>query len=517
MTRRVIAALDSTPWRCTLLIAVALTVLVFSVLAAGWRSLWYDELFTLYVASEPSLRDVVRALLAGADTNPPLDYLLRHASLALFGSSPEAFRWPSAAAFLAGLFATYAYVRRRAPFLASAAAFLLPVCTAAVFYTYEGRAYALLFASAPIALWAWQRAVDRTGRPWRLLVLALALCLGPYSHYYGVLNFLPVSAGEAWRSYRRGRVDWGIAAAIGGGCLMTLGLLPFAHTAQAMQASFWASGFEAADLWRYYEGFLGYSGVTLGLVLAAAIPLAAIGRRRTPRAAWPVVPTHEIVAAAVLAMTPVAAFLMATLVTGALTSKYTIALVPGVAILAGHLLAHAEVSLRGAVATVVAVLSVLGIGQHVSAALSYRDSEPVPADLRRALQQSTLPVAFDSPHQFLQYVHYEPQLGAGRFFYPMDPATALELRGFNNDELALRGLAKIRPLALLEYRDFTQRAGAFLVMHSGVFWPGLVKALARDGYCLVLVARSGKTTLLKAIPGCAPAPGDGLASSRTPE
>ena len=61
----------------TLLGGVFVTVSLFAVLAAHWRPLWYDELFTLYVASEPTLRDVLRALLSGADTNPPLDYVLR--------------------------------------------------------------------------------------------------------------------------------------------------------------------------------------------------------------------------------------------------------------------------------------------------------------------------------------------------------------------------------------------------------------------------------------------------------
>jgi len=69
------------------------------------------------------------------------------------------------------MFAVYAYVRRRVPFLAAASAFVFPAATLAVFYAYEGRAYALLFASAPLALLAWQRAVERPTDPLRLALL----------------------------------------------------------------------------------------------------------------------------------------------------------------------------------------------------------------------------------------------------------------------------------------------------------------------------------------------------------
>jgi hypothetical protein len=205
----------------------------------------------------------------------------------------------------------------------------------------------------------------------------------------------------------------------------------------------------------------------------------------------------------VLALTPLAAFLLARLATGALTTKYAIALVPGVAILVGYLLACAEVTLRAGVAMLVVALATLTLRQHVDNVLAYRGSEPVDAAIVIAARASSLPVAFDSPHQFLEYVHYEPRL-ATRSFYPMDAATALEVRGFDNDERALRGLSRIRPLNVVDYREFLDRNPAFLVVYTDAFWPGLVEALRRDGYCLVPILRSGRTVVLQAFPGCPP-------------
>jgi hypothetical protein len=150
------------------------------------------------------------------------------------------------------------------------------------------------------------------------------------------------------------------------------------------------------------------------------------------------------------------------------------------------------------------LLAIWAVGRHASSALDYRGSEPIPAAIHDALARSGQPIAFDSPHLFLQFVHYEPQL-AGRFVYPMDAATALDVRGFNNDEIALRGLQQIRPLNVIGYREFVDRHDTFLVVYSRVFWPALVKALRRDGYCLAKVAESGSTELLQAFPGCPPA------------
>jgi uncharacterized membrane protein len=482
------------------LAGIALAVFVLAVVAAHRRPLWYDEIFTLYVAQSPSLAATVSALLAGADTSPPLDYVLRHLSLAVFGSSPGALRWTSAAAFVAGMFAVYAYVRRRVPFLAAASAFVFPVATLAVFYAYEGRAYALLFASAPLALLAWQRAVERPTDPLRLALLTGALCVGPFSHFMGVLCLAPVAAGEAWRSVAGRRVDWGIAGAFAAACLLSLLLIPFARNAAALTGAFWASGYRLADVVGYYRTFLGHAAGSPFVVLTAAVLAAAWSCRRGGRRGRTEIPTHEIVAACVLALTPVSAFVLAEVLTGALTLRYTIALVPGVAILVAYLLAQAQV--RIVVLASLAILTGVGTWHLASAAMAYRGSESIPAGIRELLRRSSLPVAFDSPHLYLEYTHYEPRLAVGRFLYPMDAATAAVLRGVNNDEIALRGLSRFVPLNVTSYADFRDRYDEFLVIYSLRFRPALVNALQSDGFCLRPVARVEPTVVLHASRGC---------------
>ena len=504
MTSRVAAGFGSTIWRGAFLAGVALAVFVVAALAARWRPLWYDELFTLYVASEASLGATLRALLAGADTNPPVDYVLRHASLALLGDSAMTFRLPSALAFVGGLFAIYAFVRRRTGFVAAAAAFALPILSVVTYFSHEGRAYALLFASAPVALWAWQRATEPERPAARLLTLFLALCLGPYSHYFGVLNFVPIAVGEGWRSYRRRTLDAGILGTVAAACIATLGLLVFARSATVMKQGFWASGYRAADIPGYYTGLLGWAGWAWVVALALAACVAMLDRRsRTEAAQRGTLPQHEVVAASVLALTPVSAFMLAGWVTGALAAKYAIAFVPGVAILFGYLLSVVENWRRSAALLGLGALTLLGLGRFATEALAYREDVPMPMRLAALLPQgSTLPIAFDSPHLFLETVYYQPRFASGRFQYPMDAATALAVRGFNNDEIALRGLTTIKPLNVADYREFLLHNREFLVVFSRDFWPGLVLALQRDGYCLQPLAEVDTTVLLHALPGC---------------
>jgi hypothetical protein len=190
-------------------------------------------------------------------------------------------------------------------------------------------------------------------------------------------------------------------------------------------------------------------------------------------------------------------------VTGALTAKYAIAFVPGVAILFGYLLSVVENWRRSAALLGLGALTLLGLGRFATEALAYREDVPMPMRLAALLPQgSTLPIAFDSPHLFLETVYYQPRFANGRFQYPMDAATALAVRGFNNDEIALRGLTTIKPLNVADYREFLLHNREFLVVFSRDFWPGLVLALQRDGYCLQPLAEVDTTVLLHALPGC---------------
>jgi hypothetical protein len=486
-----------------ILVSVTIACVVIAWLASSWRPLWYDELYTFHVARAPSLLATLRALLAGADTNPPLDYLLRHVSMTFFGETPAAFRLPSALAFVAGLLAIYGYVRPRVPMAAAAAAFLAPIGTAAVFFSYEGRAYALLFASGALALLAWQRAVAAS-TPRRLAVLALALCVGPFSHYFGVLAMVPPALGEAWRTVERRRLDGRIVMAFTTAALACLLLLPFARLALGMQGAFWASSFRLADAYQYFTAFLQYAGSSVPIVLATGVVLVGglCTVRQWRQALRVPVPAHELVAAIALAYTPLLAFGLASTVTGALTPRYTIAFVPGVAMLLGYLVAIVAGVLPRTAWLATACIAALGFTGLVRAVGDLFVEQGFPGELRQVMESTRLPVAFDAPHKFLEYSHYAPEAVRQRFVYPMDAPLAVRLRGFNNDEIALRGLAQIAPLHVTGYREFVARTPEFLLVQDRGFAPALARQLPADGFCLQPLATAGSVVLLHVLWGC---------------
>lgn len=477
-------------------LAVVLPAMALSTSAA--RPLWYDELYTYYVAREPSIGAVFTALLAGADTNPPVDYLLRHLSLRAFGDTPIAFRLPSVLAFIVGLFAIHAYVRPRVSRTAAVAAFVLPVATLAAFYSIEGRAYALLFASAALALLAWQRAIELPRSPFRLLLLVAGLSVGPFTHYFGVLNYLPVVAGEAWRSVKRRQIDWPIAAAILASLLALPLLLLFAQNATAMKAGAWSADFGLRSVPVYYREFFADAVFpALCALIASALLWEKLGNA-TGDARPSTVPSWECLAAVVLAATPFSAFLLAKIVTGTLTTRYAIVVVPGVAMLLAYAVDRLHARRAGLAAFVVGVLaaaSVLSYRQQLQRELVDRTNSDV---LVPILARSALDVVFDDPQTFLRYQHVASEALQARLIYPMDPPTALALHGSNADEISLRALRQIRPLNIADYSDFVATHRRVLLVASPYQVRSLVPSLLRDGWRLELLEEYKGTMLMLA-------------------
>jgi 4-amino-4-deoxy-L-arabinose transferase-like glycosyltransferase len=83
-------------------VLIFLTVLyVFLVARLIGRRLWFDELFTYYIAQSPTLARLFDAI-AHTDLNPPLIYLLVRLFHSLFGASEIVTRLPAALAFYLG-------------------------------------------------------------------------------------------------------------------------------------------------------------------------------------------------------------------------------------------------------------------------------------------------------------------------------------------------------------------------------------------------------------------------------
>jgi hypothetical protein len=210
------------------------------------KLVWADELLTYYIAKQPELGGVWRALKAGADPNPPLMHVLVKASTAVLGGNAQGMRAPAMAAVLLAMMAMWWMLRRWVRPVFALAGVLAFMATRGFDYAYDARSYAPMMGFAMAGLACWMAARDtRTpaqtptppqttgpsemGHPggWYLAGMAVALAAGISSNYYSVLAFFPIAVGEAIDSWQTRRVRVGVWLAMVAGSLPLLAYLPW--------------------------------------------------------------------------------------------------------------------------------------------------------------------------------------------------------------------------------------------------------------------------------------------------
>ena len=75
-------------------------------------------------------------------------------------------------------------------------------------------------------------------------------------------------------------------------------------------------------------------------------------------------------------------------------------------------------------------------------------------------------------------------------------------RGFDNDEIALRGLSRVVPLHVTGYVEFATRTPEFLLVRDYDFVPALTSQLRADRFCLDQVAQAGSVVVLRVTGRC---------------
>jgi hypothetical protein len=179
--------------------------LICTAIHSWCKPLWFDEIFTDYIARLPRLGEVLAAIRV--DNNPPLCYLLTRLSHGLLGTSDLVTRLPSFFGFLAMCISLYYFVAARCGGLYGLAAMLFPVATAAYGFAYEARPYGLLLGFGGAALLSWQLAAGGSRRKLGLLGLAFCLAGAATTHYFGLQIVFPLVVAEGIRSWKRGRLD----------------------------------------------------------------------------------------------------------------------------------------------------------------------------------------------------------------------------------------------------------------------------------------------------------------------
>jgi 4-amino-4-deoxy-L-arabinose transferase-like glycosyltransferase len=170
------------------MVALVLYVIVRGLAAAVTKPLWLDELYTLTVSSQPSLRALWAVLARAMDGQPPGFYAVERVVSALIQNKEIALRLPAILAFPCTLVCVFVFVKKRSgELIAFLCAFLLLATILFQRYAVEARPYSILVACIAFALVCYQRLPSLF---WTAM-LGIRLALAQALHYYAVFAIVP--------------------------------------------------------------------------------------------------------------------------------------------------------------------------------------------------------------------------------------------------------------------------------------------------------------------------------------
>ncbi len=169
----------------SIIVALAFAIRLFT---SDATSLWGDEAFSWFQASQPTLLGVL--LETARDNYPPLHNLILHFTIELFGTSEPALRLPSVVAGTATVYVTYLIGKDvRGPLAGQLAALFLCISLFHVWYSIEARMYALLALTSALYVLTSMRVLAgrTTGTVIAYVLSASALLL---TQAYGLFVFV---------------------------------------------------------------------------------------------------------------------------------------------------------------------------------------------------------------------------------------------------------------------------------------------------------------------------------------
>lgn len=423
------------------------------------------------MARLPSFADTWRASVAGVDLSPPLNVWLTRGTHAVTGVGPISTRLPALIGFSVALWTVFAVLHRRAGLTAATSGALLLFFTAGLRYAAEARAYGVMMGLAAVALYAWLEAAAGRRRFLQVPLLGVALAASLWNHYFGILVFAPVVAGEVVRLIQNRRLDAPIAAAIAAAAVAAVPLLPLVAVASQQRSTFWSGRTSHVGIADGY-GFLlapmlEPPFLAAAIVIAAFIGAAAMMHRIAPDVRR--VCAHEAVALTVGLVIPLLGLVLG-FVTSAVVPRYFLSAIPFIGIVLPLAIWRANTRRSPAPLVACAFLIVLtGINIADASRLRFRDPVAGRSVLLESLR-SPSPTVVSSSLQFLQLWYYAPADLRGRMVYLADPSEALERSGSDTIDRGYLALSRWTAVPIETFEAFANRFPGFRVYEAGSGW-----------------------------------------------
>jgi hypothetical protein len=489
------SALHAHFWRLAVLFGVVL--LACSITEDLRKKMWIDELYTLYMARQASLTEIVKATQEGCDGVPPLYAMIVHAILPWVRNEALAVRLPSTLGFCAMFFCLLAFCRRRWP----ASYAILPALlasSAAISYATEGRAYGVLLGCTAGVLLCWQAATENRRRMATVPLLAFCLMAAIALHYFAIFLVVPLLLAELVRAKEMRRLDFPVLAALTPGLLVLVLHYPLIAAGRTFQAHYWSPAKWSALFW-FYEWFMELICVLPTLVLIAWWNMPDLLLADRPRASRLQLTISEWVASGSFLLMPVAVFILSKYATGVFVDRYVLWTVVGSMIAIGASLCNAgRLNPLVGLSIAACLLGIIGAREavHMYRRPLLRESEETYRELER-LPRDSQPVVMANHQAFMELSYYaRPELRE-RLIYPL--SISLDLLYFNVDTgprifSALRHRASLR---IIDYDKVIESYPRFILAASSRDY--LPWHLVRSGYRVIPLGQ-GSSTLYQVEP-----------------
>jgi hypothetical protein len=479
---------------------IALVYLVWTAVLASHKLMWNDELYTYYIATQPSLRDIWQALMTGAEQIPPTFHLLTRGVLRALGPGPISIRLPEMLGFLLMILCLFRFIARRTSAFYGLIAMLFPLVTDAYRYAYEARPYGLVLGLSGLALVSWQGATEGRNRWLWLTLLSASLAAAVASHYYGVLVVGALAVGEVVRTRSRGRVDLPIWIALVLACAVPLlAFSPLILRSRGYADTFW-SGVKVTQLPLFYLGVLGPARKAVAAAVLAAMIYAMFVPGASDREPRSGLPRHELAAAFGFALIPVLAYALGVLVTHTFVNRYALPAVLGLALLAAYgvyALPRARTVVGTALLVAMAGSFVLSQYGDLRTTIEEANFRLAASDLLQKQAEPTLPIVASEPHVFMALAHYAPSAVTDRLVYLGDVEASLRHLGHNSVERGMLDL--VGPwfrLPVEAFEPYIASHPRFWVYGNLGWLTWITDELRADGWRIELQDRLGGEYLL---------------------
>lgn len=449
-------------------IVLALLV-IYSIIrnlaAASAAPLWLDEILTWTVSSQRNWARIIKMLMEGVDGQPPLYYLVEHASMNLVHVRELGLRLPSVFAFPCTLICVFLFARRRGGDFAGilAGAFLF---STAIFrwYAAEARPYSLFVACIAVALLCYQRAGNR----FYAIGMAAVLGMAQAFHHYAFFSIAPFAVAEGIYFLRGGRFRWWVWGALACPIIpIALEWRIISNFKTMYAAHFWSQyGFQ--DLAGTYGSFLGnnvFLGVgtaamCVGIVLALCLQSRNSDRTKIDADSW-----SEGALLLMFLLLPIITLLGTQILHAKMVGRYVLPTILAMAISIGRIPAVS----KSLLVLVLVTFGVFGAGCELIfwKTLDFKAAERFSlADeaLVRDAARPDLPVAMDDALLFVPLSLYGSPEYRGRLVYLVDLEKAV---AYSGSDTADRTLTRLRPYltaAMPDYSEFVDAHREFLLV-----------------------------------------------------